>query len=211
MERDKGVGNGVRGLLPLLLMGSVLTWPVTAASAAPVAFGTKLRAGGRYDNVRMCVATPAGVNGGPAMDISAFGSWALGDWGRLEFDLPVGRPILFATAFSMLQFEPSVTLKVLFRRSEGREYEAGPMLGASFHYGPDVDSESSGSGRTASFFAMGPMLGGYVGVVFKRPRGRFDVQVGVTLYGTGLVSVGDGEDHRGFVAGGSLDIGLRLR
>ncbi|MBU1536005.1 hypothetical protein KKF84_11840 [Myxococcota bacterium] len=197
-------------LTPWILGLGLLLAPMKSEAQSPLLFGAKIRMGGRYDNVRMCVASPAGVNGGPAMDISGFLSVPMGEWGRLELDLPVVRPILFATAFSMLQFEPSATLKFRLSRSIKREIMVGPMLGASFHYGPDVDSESSGDKRGPSFYALGPMAGGYAGVNFLRPSGSFDLQVGVTLYATRLVSVNDDANHKGFVAGGSLDIGFRF-
>jgi len=195
-------------LLPLLALSAILTAPSPARGQDPVLYGLKARMGGRYDDVRMCVATPAGVSGGPAMDVSAFASWRIHDGVRLELDLPVMRPILFGAAFRMLQFEPSVMLTFLLAKSPRRQYRAGPVAGLSFHYGPDEDSEPSGEGRTASFFAMGPTGGGYADVTFLRPRGSFDVRVGLTLYTTRLFSLDDEADHQGLVAGGSLDIGF---
>ena len=70
-----------------------------------VYFGIKISAGGRYDDVRMCVATPAGTKIGPAMDVSFVTEWGLGDNLVLSLNLPVLRPILFATKFDMLQFD----------------------------------------------------------------------------------------------------------
>jgi hypothetical protein len=57
------------------------------------------------------------------------------------------------------------------------------MLGVSLHYGPDYKSEASGVGRMPSFFAMGPIIGGYAGLNFKRSNGdqsRF--QLGFSPY-----------------------------
>jgi hypothetical protein len=196
-------------ILSLSLILIVLL-PQNSSANSPLHFGTKIRAGGRYDNVRMCVASPPGVNGGPAMDISAFISLGLKPGIRMEFDLPVGRPILFATAFSMLQFEPSATLKFSILTTKKIEIMAGPTVGLSLHYGPDVDSEASGDRRTSSFFAMGPISGGYMGVNFLRPEGKFDLQIGVTLYVTPLFSIGESQTHNGIVIGGSLDIGLKF-
>ncbi|MBU1243031.1 hypothetical protein KKD52_14015 [Myxococcota bacterium] len=190
------------------LLAVLLLLPTPALAQSSTLVGPRARMGGRYDNIRMCVATPAGVNGGPAMDISAFFSWSVGQGTRLEFDLPVMRPILFGAAFRMLQFEPSVGLSFELARTPKSVLRAGPLAGISLHYGPDVDSESSGDGRTASFFALGPIGGANASLTFLRPRGRFDVQVGLTLYATRLVAVDDPANHKGFVLGGSLDIGL---
>ncbi|MBU1220062.1 hypothetical protein KKF34_14010 [Myxococcota bacterium] len=176
--------------------------------ASPWRIGTKARIGGRYDNIRMCVATDPGVNGGPAMDISIYAGKELSSKTVLEFDLPAMRPILFGAAFKMLQFEPSVTLKISVLSTNNLKLQAGPMAGISMHYGPDVDSDSSGTNRTRSFFAMGPILGGYGGITILRPHGKFDIQVGITVYTIPLWSINDPENHNGFVLGGSLDIAM---
>lgn len=170
-----------------------------------VIFGLKIRAGGRYDDVRMCVATAAGVKGGIAADISFFAEVEVAENISLHVDLPVFRPILFALAFEMLQFEPSVTLK--FRKvTDGKvDLIAGPTLGVSLHYGPDYLSEQSGAGRGASFFALGPMIGGYFGLDFKRPDKVFNFELGLTPYVTPLFGVDDSREHRGVVVGGLLD------
>ena len=176
----------------------------------PIVIGPKFRMGGRFDNVRMCVATPADTRGGPAADISLSAEIALSGTVSLDMDLPVFRPLLFGVSFQMLQFEPSVTLK--FRRqSTGRvDLIGGPTLGISMHYGPDYHSERSGGGRTSSFFALGPMVGGYLGVDVKRPKERFNLQLGVTPYVEPLFGINDARNHRGVVAGGLFDIQLRF-
>jgi hypothetical protein len=160
--------------------------------------------------VRMCVATPAGVKGGPAADISLSAEIGLKETVSLEIDLPFFRPILFGTAFKMLQFEPSVTLK--FRKiGKGRvDLVGGPTLGLSLHYGPDYESASSGSNRTSSFFAMGPIVGGYLGLDFKRPGELFNFQLGLTPYAEPLFGVNDAKNHRGVVVGGLLDFQFRF-
>jgi hypothetical protein len=170
-----------------------------------IILGVKVRAGGRYDNVRMCVGSPAGVKGGPAMDVSFYAEFGISEQMSIAVDLPVMRPILFGAAFEMLQFEPDVSL--LFRRQNesGIDLVAGPTLGISLHYGPDYQSERSGSSRGESFFALGPRVGGYFGLDFKRPDETFNFQLGVHPYVTPLFSVSDPEDHRGVVVGGTLD------
>ena len=57
-----------------LLFSGIMFSPAALSQTADgpnsVIFGFKVRAGGRFDNVRMCVASPAGVKGGMAMDVS---------------------------------------------------------------------------------------------------------------------------------------------
>jgi len=175
-----------------------------------VYFGIKISAGGRYDDVRMCVATPAGTRIGPAMDVSFVTEWGLGENLVLSLNLPVLRPILFATKFDMLQFEPDVTLKFVRRQSDRIDLVAGPSLGISLHYGPDYRSESEGDLRGPSFFALGPRMGAYAGVDFKRPNGDFDFQLGFSPYVTPLFSINDPGSHEGLVVGGSLDALFRF-
>lgn len=186
------------------------TTSAETSRAGSFTIGPKLRAGGRFDNVRMCVASPAGAKGGPAADISLSTEIAIKDTIGLDIDLPVFRPIMFGAAFDMLQFEPSVTLK--FRRiGNGRtDLIGGPTLGMSFHYGPDYNSEGSGDARTGSFFAMGPIIGGYIGLDFKRPNKTFNLQLGLTPYVEPLFGVNDAQNHRGVVAGGMLDLQFRF-
>jgi hypothetical protein len=173
--------------------------------------GFKVRAGGRYDDVRMCVASPAGAKGGPAMDISLFAEVGLTDKVSLDIDLPFMRPILFGAAFKMLQFEPSVTLKIRKVTENGPDLVAGPTLGISMHYGPDYRSGPSGNERTDSFFALGPTVGGYLGLDFTRPDERFNFQLGLTPYVTPLFGIDDPQDHRGLVAGALLDGQFRFK
>ncbi|MBN2717197.1 MAG: hypothetical protein JXX14_15195 [Deltaproteobacteria bacterium] len=172
--------------------------------------GPKVRAGGRFDNVRMCVASPAGTKGGPAADISLSTEIALSDTVSLEMDLPVFRPIMFGLSFKMLQFEPSVSLRFRKYGRHNRDFIFGPMLGVSLHYGPDYQSGKSGDDRLPSFFAMGPMVGGYLGVDFKKPCQKYNFQLGITPYVIPLFGINDDEDHKGIVVGGLLDFAFRF-
>ncbi|MCP4599374.1 MAG: hypothetical protein GY847_02365 [Proteobacteria bacterium] len=194
------------GLIILIL--AVIAENVLAQNVDPsnqVIFGFKIRAGGRYDNVRMCVGSPAGVKGGPALDISLFGEFGVADNISVSIDLPVFRPIFFGAVFSMLQFEPEVTLNFRIQTDGKVDLIAGPSVGMSLHYGPDYNSDKSSDGRGASFFALGPRIGGYFAVDFKRPEETFNFQLGLHPYFTSLFSVNDPEDHRGIVVGGTLD------
>ena len=194
----------ITGILILVLAAL----PAAAQSPGPgdpPVLGIRISAGGRYDDVRMCVASPPGTKGGPAVDVSFYLEAGLSDGLSLTVDIPVLRPILFWAAFDMLQFEPEAAL--LFRGTTGgrTDWVAGPSLGMIFHYGPDYASDSSGAGRGPSFFAMGPKIGGYFGLDFKRPGERFNVQLGLSPYVSPLWGIGDPEDHRGVVAGATLD------
>lgn len=172
--------------------------------------GFRLRVGGRYDNVRKCVASAPGVKGGPAADISFFTELGLGNDAVLDLDLPVMRPILFLTSFDMVQFEPSASLRFRVRTDGKIDPIFGPTIGLSLHHGPDYQSESSGAGRTRSFWAVGPILGGYMGIDFKRDGKSFNAQLGLTPYVIPLFSVDDPERHRGFVVGGLVDGSFRF-
>ena len=201
-------------LTSLLAPGTGLTQEPSSSTNAVSqdhwGYGLRVRAGGRYDNVRMCVASSAGFPGGPAMDVTGFMELGLSPELALVVDLPLLRPLLFGASFEMLQFEPEAGL--LFRRpaSANKSWIFGPTLGISFHYGPDYHSESSGEGRGPSFFAMGPRVGGYLGLSFERPGKSFDWEIGLHPFVTALFSVDDVEDHRGVVIGGTLDLQLRF-
>jgi hypothetical protein len=195
-------------LLPVLLLG--LAVPDARADQPSLVLGGRASAGGRFDNVRKCVASPTGTRGGPAADVSLLVELALGPRTALAVTVPVFRPVLFGLAFKILQFEPDVTLS--FRRglSPTVDLVFGPSLGLSLHYGPDYNSESSGPGRTASFFALGPIFGAYLGFDFKRPRRSLGYQLGLRPYVTPLFAVDDPASHRGVVIGGMLEAQLRF-
>ena len=110
----------------------------------------------------------------------------------------------------MLQLEPDVTLSFRRAASESIDIVFGPSLGLSLHYGPDYQSESSGPGRTPSFFALGPIFGAYLGLDFKRPQRNVNYQLGVRPYVTPLFAVSDPASHRGVVVGGMLEAQLRF-
>jgi len=168
-------------------------------------FGFKVRMGGRYDNVRKCVASKTGTKGGIAADVSAFVELPAGDNAAFHLDLPLMRPILFALAFKMLQFEPTIALKLSDGTDGAIGWVAGPALGVSLHFGPDFNSEASGPGRTESFFAMGPIIGVYGGLDFRRPKEKLNFQLGLSPYITPLFGINDSRNHRGIVVGGLVD------
>jgi hypothetical protein len=180
-------------------------WAQDTEQQNPDVYGIKLRAGGRYDDVRMCVASPAGAKGGPALEISLFGEFGVSENTAIAVNVPIMRPILFGAAFEMLQFEPEVALLFRIEREGSVDVILGPSLGITLHYGPDYKSESSGDERRDSFFAMGPRIGGYIGLDFKRPGKTFNFQLGLSPYVVPLFSIDDSENHNGVVVGGILD------
>jgi len=127
-----------------------------------------------------------------------------------SINIPVFRPILFGAAIDMLQFEPEVAF--LYRHSgSGRvDLVVGPTIGVALHYGPDYESERSGANRSPSFFALGPMIGGYIGLDFTRPGSLFNFQLGLSPYVTPMFAVNDPADHRGVIVGGTLDLVFRF-
>lgn len=131
-----------------------------------ISHGILFMAGGRYDNLRMCVASPAGAKGGPIADIMFITKHKLNENYSLTFNLPLMRPILFGLAFKMLQFEPEVTLEFNKLINEKIDLVTGPGIGISFHYGPDYKSNLSNPGK--SFFAMGPLFSWQTGIAFKK-------------------------------------------
>jgi hypothetical protein len=183
-----------------------------AAHGAPSldAWGFKLGAGGRYDDVRMCVATDPGVKGGAAAEGSLF--IEVGKTGGVSatINLPVLRPILFAVAFKMLQLEPDIALS--FRHPLGAKLDLlfGPTLGLSFHYGPDYRSGPKDEERGPSFFAVGPKLGAFVALEFKRPGGSYNYQVGISPYVAPLFALDGPQFPDGIVAGGMLEGTMRF-
>jgi hypothetical protein len=185
---------------------AVLLLPYRAeAQEGQVIFGIKIKAGGRFDNVRMCVASSRGSKGGPAADVTFYTEVGLTDDMSISIDLPVFRPVLFAAAFGMLQFEPDVSLLFRAKRGDKADFIVGPTLGLSLHYGPDYNSERAKGKRSPSFFAMGPRIGAYLAADFTRPNETMNFQLGVQPYVTPLFGINDPDAHKGVVLGGSID------
>ncbi len=137
-------------LAVLLLLFPAEASARAAGSSDLLVFGIQVSIGGRYDDVRLCVASGKDVPGGIAADISFFAEVGVAENISLFFNVPVMRPILFATAFDMLQFEPFVVLNFRVPAGDTFDFIGGLSLGVSLNYGPDWHSETSGPGRTAS-------------------------------------------------------------
>ncbi len=168
--------------------------------------GIKFMAGVRYDNLRMCVGSDPGVEGGPVADIMFLGIHRIDKKNSVVMNLPLFRPILFGMKFKMIQFEPEITWEIKKDISEILYFVSGPSLGASFHYGPDYKSGQSGDDRTDEFFAAGPLVSGFGGFGFKWP-GNAETVVGLRVFHVSLFS--EKSDY-GMVLGGAADISMRF-
>jgi hypothetical protein len=165
--------------------------------------GASLAAGGRYDPVRMCVITPAGVPGGPAFEILAFAceyrfNWFIGIGGYL----PIGRPIIFGTAFRMLQFIPEGVVSFHFPINNFFEILINGGFGGSFHYGPSFRSDFIYRGP--SFFAAGPRFSCLVAAHFT-VKNNFIFIIGLKPYFEYLIS----NVIHGPIVGGEIDFQFR--
>ncbi len=193
-------------LLLTMFLLSTVGISLHAATNSDKQIGIKVRMGGRFDNVRKCVASQPGTKGGIAADISLFAETPLSEKASLHIDLPVMRPILFALAFKMLQFEPSVSWRFTHLNSEAKSgITYGPMLGFSLHYGPDYTYDSKPDTAKHAFFALGPTIGGFAGYTFSRSSEQPRFSLGVSPYVTPLFSVNDSDKRKGVVIGGLLD------
>ena len=167
------------------------------ANSDKFSFGITMIAGGRYDNLRMCVASPAGIKGGPIADVFLNFTFLVRDDFNIAVKLPVFRPILFGAVFKMLQFEPEVDF--IFKRmiNERLEFVGSGGIGISFHYGPDYQSDKDNKGE--SFFAIGPMITGNIGFGFGDTRDQL-----LTLKGF-YIPLFSSEKDTGTVIGGAID------
>lgn len=183
----------------MLSMICAFSLSITAGEAKKVSFGLKVMFGGRYDNIRMCVASDTGVKGGIIADIMLNTRIEINDNATVTFELPVMRPILFAFAFKMLQFEPEFTFEFRKKINDDVNLIFGPGIGVSFHYGPDYHSDKKNRGD--SFFAAGPFISGLCGFQFTSGRNKM---VGLRAFYAPLFS-GESELSPGTILGGVLE------
>lgn len=170
---------------------------IRAQELKPVTIGVNVTAGGRYDNVRMCVAT-GGITGGPVADIMLNVRFNPADNFSIILNVPVMRPILFGAAFSMLQFEPQLTFEFRTKISESLFFVAGPGLGVSLNYGPDW--RSTINSRGLPFFSAGPVISSLFGLGFY--AGKNYMVTGLRIFATPLFS----NSLSGVVLGGAIDV-----
>lgn len=172
---------------------------IQAEESRSIGFGLHFTGGFRYDDVRMCVGSDAGVKGGPIMDLYVDIRIPSGDKGTFIVNIPVLRPILFAAAFDMLQFEPQVSYEYRTGEKDKTSLVFGGGLGIVFHYGPDYKSSSEDRGE--SFFAMGPLFSGFAGIQFPTDYGNW--MPGIKAFYSPLFS----PDYKtGQVLGGAVEL-----
>jgi len=187
-----------RILITAILLGFIQTIVGQVLSESKFSHGVLFMAGGRYDNLRRCAATPAGTKGGPIADIMFITRFKLNDNHTLAFNLPIMRPVLFGLAFKMLQFEPEFTIEYKIPKNERIDFVTGPGLGISFHYGPDYMSELRDLDN--SFFAIGPYISWQAGFAFKK-EGRVTSSAGLKAFYVPLFAK---DRSTGTVLGGAL-------
>lgn len=188
-------------IIIVLLFLSLFAFADEGRPEKPFRLSVNVLGGGRYDNLRMCVASPAGVPGGPVADVMAGFYYQKKENLAFGFKLPVFRPLLFAAAFKMLQFEPEFVLDYGVKLSEKVQLALVSGLGVSLHYGPDYHSERSGTGRTEDFFSAGPMISQLVGIKWINRKGKQGL-IGLRFFYTPLFSQDRGV---GTVLGAALE------
>lgn len=189
-------------IITTIIILALLSSGLISGQKPSSSIGVKVMAGGRYDDLRMCVGSDAGVKGGPIADIMFLYKNQLKYGTDLAVEIPVMRPILFGAAFEMLQFEPQISLEISKKLSNNSSLIYGPGLGVSFHYGPDY--KSSLDDRGDSFFAIGPLVSGLVGLRTKKQR-----MYGIRLFYTPLFS-GESSLSPGTVLGLAFESHFKL-
>ena len=172
---------------------------ISAETGRDASFGLHFLAGGRYDDVRMCVGSDEGVKGGPILDIYLDFRIPKGDSDYLVLNLPVMRPILFGAAFQMLQFEPQLTYEFHSGDPDSPHFVLGAGTGLVFHYGPDY--KSSLDSRGDDFFALGPLFSGFIGREFQGKKNSW--MPGIKVFYSPLFS---GEYDTGKVLGAAFEL-----
>ena len=111
------------------------------------------------------------------------------------------RPILFAIAHDMLQFEPEAVFEMRKPINEKRDFIHGPGMGLSLHYGPDYKSDAENPSE--SFFAAGPIINYQAGLLFKT---KVENSIALKAFYTPLFSSGNHDN--GNVVGGVLQYSI---
>ena len=164
--------------------------------------GISLNAGYRYDDVRMCVASPAGAKGGMVAEASVLLKWDHEDV-SIGAKIPFFRPILFGIAFKLLQFEPEffATIPV----GNDKNWVLTPGAGVTVHYGPAYTADQHNRGE--EFWALGPKLTFTVARSIGEKGNKY---VGLRTFFTPLMGWGEGSVD-GIVAGAAIDFSVYRR
>ncbi|MFW5960584.1 MAG: hypothetical protein ACOCSE_05650 [Chitinivibrionales bacterium] len=175
-------------------------WIFAADKVSGVSIGVDVMLGARYDDVRMCVASDAGTKGGPIADIMFSTRLHFENGWSAGLKLPVMRPILFATAFDMLQFEPEFIFEYKYNINKDINLLIGPGIGISLHNGPDYKTKRDAQ-DPESFSAAGPFISGFCGINYSNESNR-EKAFGVRAFYIPFFS----EDrYTGSVIGGALE------
>jgi hypothetical protein len=195
--------------MPQKLINFVLFTIATIQFSATIAYsqskgdhelGLMVIVGGRYDNMRLCVATGNGTKGGPIADIMLTGRYGIKDDVSFGVNIPVFRPILFGAAFQLLQFEPELQVEFRSLQKSNHQFAIAPSLGVSLHYGPDYTSDKKN--RSPSFFAAGPIIGTHLSIGFTDKSGFTKNSFGIKPFYAALFSENQGT---GTVLGAALE------
>lgn len=171
-----------------------------AAENGYTSYGVNLMAGYRYDNLRLCVASGPGVKGGPIGDIMVNLRNHVNEKNAFGFTLPVMRPVIFAAAFKMLQFEPEFIYEHTTKINDRYGFVVGPGLGVSLNYGPDYKTDWRSANRI-DFFSAGPFISSLFAVRFKSISNLNRI-IGIRVFYIPLFT----KDHgTGTVAGAALE------
>lgn len=189
----------------IITVGILLTTGLCSISIGAPRTGVTFLAGARYDDLRMCVGSPAGVKGGPVGDVMAVIRYQVDKKSSVACKIPVMRPLLFGAAFKMLQFEPEFTLEYQPEGTIGKHIFLESGLGGSFHWGPDYTTERHAEQRE-NFFAAGPMISSLFGLRLPGPeiKRRY---IGLKLFYSSLFSKAR---PRGTVFGIAIEGGFTL-
>jgi hypothetical protein len=186
----------------ILLLLSMMSF-AQSSKVSESKYGVLFMAGARYDDVRRCVATSPGTKGGPMADIMLTRIFQLSETKSLRVNLPVMRPILFAVAFKMLQFEPEANLFFTSTTAENKKLFLSPGLGLSLNYGPDYMSDNGEDAER--FFSYGPTLSFQAGLKLGAAKSS---SVSARVFYTPLFASGVGTN--GTVLGASIQYWFSL-
>ena len=189
----------------IIVLLSVIVFSAAAEDGSSFSIGVSVAAGGRYDNVRMCIASPAGTPGGMALEpVGLVMEYRFNERFGMGMYLPIARPIIFAVNTQMLQFLPELVFNIHIPVDEFKTIVIHPAIGASLHYGPDYLSDKENRG--IDFFAAGPRISILGGIALHKNENH-EFIFGLKPYAEFLFS----EYRSGFVAGGEIDFQYRYK
>lgn len=175
-------------MLPFGLMSQSLPEPANR-------LGILVMAGGRFDDIRKCVASPVGTKGGPIADVMLTYALRINERKTIRLNLPVMRPLLFALAFKSLQFEPEFHLLTTATGKPEKRFQIIPGIGLSLNYINEYDNPAD----EPRYFSIGPIFSIQSALALSQQKTR---TLGLRAFYSPLFSAGDGRN--GTVAGLTL-------